>query len=94
MDSTNVAGLAVICLATGFYAGVALGIYSTNPKTVYVRDLNDDKLPDLIVETGPGTEIVFLQQKDGTYKGLEGLQRELEESIEAKVKQFRMGEIK
>ena len=50
-----------------------------SPKTVYVRELNDDGKPDLVVTTKSGTKFLYLQQEDGTY-------RKLEEYMDAKVK--------
>lgn len=45
-------------------------VYS-KPNNAYLKDLNGDKIEEIVVEQKNGVKTVFEGQKDGTYKKLE-----------------------
>ena len=50
-----------------------LGKIENKPNFFYVRDLNEDNRPDLVIKTKRGNMFPYIQQEDGTYKGLDEL---------------------
>ena len=74
-----------IALCFGLSSGDLLGINANKPNSVYVRDLNGDNRPDLVIETKRGNLFPYLQQEDGTYKRLDELPQLEAKGIEAKL---------
>ena len=75
----------VICVVGGAALGVYFAKRDFSPKAVYVQELNGDNRLDVIVETESG-KIAYLQQKDGTYQGLDQTLNEQREFIQRKLK--------
>ena len=77
-----------------------LGDYLSKPNSVYVRDLNADKRPDLVVRTRGNNNFFYLQQEDGSYQSLAKIldkeqeildkeQEQIRSTIESKVKNLK-----
>ena len=77
----------VLGLAVGFDIGLMLNKdYSFKPDKVYVKDLNGDKRPDVVIKLGNGEKMIYLQQENGYYQKLEQVQKQTMNSLEKKVK--------
>ncbi len=70
------------CLYMGSFVGK--GIYA--PKSVYVKDLNEDGRPDLIVKTVYDHKFIFLQQYDGSYQTLDQILAQINEQSQEEIR--------
>ncbi|MEM2932879.1 MAG: VCBS repeat-containing protein [Candidatus Pacearchaeota archaeon] len=57
--------------------------WSFKPDSVYIKDINGDNRPDIVVTTKRGDKFIYLQQNDGSYKSLNEVQKS--RTIEDKV---------
>ncbi len=56
------------------------------PSRVYVRELNNDGREDIIIRTEKDYDIIYLQQKDGSYRRLEEYQNEFKSRLKDSIK--------
>jgi len=52
----------------GFAGGEVLGdLYFAEPVKAYVRDVNNDGRPDIVIKSREGAPTIFMQEVNGTY---------------------------
>ena len=68
----NILELTVVSTAVGlfFLAKDKRKANRYRPISVEVRNLNGDELTDLVIRNKAGDEYNFIQQNDGTYRGI------------------------
>lgn len=81
--------MGVIGLGIGLGIGYTSATHSSTPTSVCIKDLNEDKRPDIIVTTRHGDKSIHLQQEDGSFKRLGEVQEQLRKTIEGKVKDIK-----
>ncbi len=88
--STYIITAAGLGLIIGFTSGGLVGLSMRKPRSVYVKDLNGDNRPDLIIKTRRERDMFpYIQQEDGSYKSLSELQKLERDVIKAKMKELK-----
>jgi len=62
-------------------AGLYLGLSIVSPNSAYLKDVNNDNRPDIIMEGRTGRD-VYIQQPDGTFQKIEDIHEEQRETID------------
>ena len=55
----------------GGVLGLAYGNYLATPKTAEIKNLNEDKIPEIVITSGKRVPQILMQRGDGTYIPLE-----------------------
>ena len=70
-------GVFLVSWFVGMIGGFGLGYFTNAPEKVYVKDLNNDNRPDVVIKRDMGLTSVYLGQEDGRLKSLSELEKEL-----------------